>query len=79
MSVLKRLNGICETLDITLDQLADQIEIDPELFDLYESGEIKMDYDTAFRICLISGISPSWIQSGEGASDIQPPEVGGCA
>ena len=79
MSVLKRLNGICETLDITLDQLADQIEIDPELFDLYESGEIKMDYDTAFRICLISGISPSWIQSGGGETSIQQPKWEGWA
>ncbi len=63
--MLDRINKICAHLEISLEELSRRIDVDPGIWKLYDSGEIEIDDDIAFRICLLGGYSPMWIKYGE--------------
>ena len=71
--MLKRIEIICNHLDISIEELALRIDVDPGIFQLYEDNILEMDNDTLHKICDLGGFSPRWVKYGQAHSvDILP-------
>jgi len=53
---LGRLNKICQDKDITLEQLAKIVQVEPVMFEYFATGELKLDELTLHRILDYSGV-----------------------
>jgi len=69
--MLKHLHKLCEDNGVTLKELARIANVDLYIFQLYESGELKMDDDTVNRITEWSGCDWLWLEYGYEPEQIQ--------